>query len=41
MKRLPFTVTYNGTLGDFKTMMDKNCHILQIGTKLKEIFAEP
>ena len=38
---LPLTVTYNRTLPDLKTMIDKNWHILQIEPKLKEIFAEP
>ena len=40
-ERLPLTVTYNRTLLDLKTIIDKNWHILQIEPKLKEIFAEP
>ena len=40
-ERLPLTVTYNRTLPDLKTIIDKNWHILQIEPKLKEIFAEP
>ena len=40
-ERLPLTVTYNRTLPDFKAIIDKNRHILQIEPKLKEIFAEP
>ena len=40
-ERLPRTVTYNRTLPDLKTIIDKTCHILQIEPKLKEIFAEP
>ena len=40
-ERLPLTVTYNRTLPDLKTIIDKNWHILQIQPKLKEIFAEP
>ena len=40
-ERLPLTVTYNRTLPDVKTVIDKNWHILQIEPKLKEIFAEP
>ena len=39
-ERVPFTVTYNKTLPDLKTIMDKNWHILQIEPKLNEIFAE-
>ena len=38
---LPLTVTYNRTLPDLKTIIDKNWHILQIEPKLTEIFAEP
>ena len=41
IERLPLTVTYNRTLPDLKTIIDKNWHILQIEPKLKEIFAEP
>ena len=37
---LPLTVTYNRTLPDLKTLIDKNWHILQIESKLKELFAE-
>ena len=40
-ERLPLTVTYNRTLPDLKTIIDKSWHILQIEPKLKEIFAEP
>ena len=40
-ERLPLTVTYNRTLPDLKTIIDKNWPILQIEPKLKEIFAEP
>ena len=40
-ERLPFTVTYNRILPDLKTIIDKNWYILQIESKLKEIFAEP
>ena len=40
-ERLPLTVTYNRTLPDLKTIIDKNWHILQIEPKLKETFAEP
>ena len=40
-ERLPPTVTYNRNLPDLKTIIDKNCHILEIEPKLKEIFAEP
>ena len=40
-ERLPLTITYNRTLPDLKTIIDKNWHILQIEPKLKEIFAEP
>ena len=40
-ERLPLTVTYNRTLPDLKTIIDKNWHILQIEPKLKEIFTEP
>ena len=36
-----YTVTYNRTLPDLKTINDKNWHILQIEPKMKEIFAEP
>ena len=39
-ERLPLTVTYNRTLLDLKTIIDKNWHILQIEPKFKEIFAE-
>ena len=39
-ERLPLTVTYNRTLPDLKTIIDKNWHILKIEPKLKEIFAE-
>ena len=39
-ERLPLTGTYNRTLPDLKTIIDKNWHILQIEPKLKEIFAE-
>ena len=35
------TVTYNMTLPDLKTRIDKNWHILQIQPKLKEVFTEP
>ena len=40
-KRLPLTVTYNRTLADLKTIIDKNWHTLQIEPKLKKISAEP
>ena len=40
-EHLPLTVTYNRTLPDLKTIIDKNWHILQIEPKSKEIFAEP
>ena len=40
-ERFPLTITYNRTLPDLKTIIDKNSHILQIEPKLKEIFAEP
>ena len=40
-ERLTLTVTYNRTLPDIKTIIDRNWHILQIEPKLKEIFAEP
>ena len=40
-EHLPLTVTYNRTLTDLKTIIDKNWHILQIEAKLKEVFAEP
>ena len=40
-ERLPLTVTFNRTLPDLKTVIDKNGHILQIEPKLKQIFAEP
>ena len=40
-ERLTLTVTYNRTLPDLKTIIDRNWHILQIEPKLKEIFAEP
>ena len=40
-ERLPLTVTYNRTLPDLKTIIDKNWHILQIESKLKFFFAEP
>ena len=33
-ERLPLTVTYNRTLPDLKTIIDKNWHILQIEPKL-------
>ena len=36
-ERLPLTITYNRTLPNFKTIIDKNWHILQIEPKLKEI----
>ena len=39
-ERLPLTVTYNRTLPDLKTIIDKNWHIFQIEPKLKEIIAE-
>ena len=39
-ERLPLTVTYNKTLLDLKTIIDKDLHILQIETKLKIFFAE-
>ena len=32
---LPLAVTYNRTLPDLKTIIDKNWHILQIEPKLK------
>ena len=38
---MPLTVTYNMTLPDLKTRIDKNWHILQIEPKLKEVFTEP
>ena len=38
---MPLTVTYNMTLPDLKTRIDKNWHILQIQPKLKEVFTEP
>ena len=40
-ERLPLTATYNKTLPDLKTIIDKNWQILQIEPKLEEIFAEP
>ena len=40
-ERLLLTVTYNRTLPDLKTIIDKNWHILQFESKLKGIFAEP
>ena len=40
-EHLPLTATYNGTLPDLNTIIDKDWHILQIKPKLKEIFAEP
>ena len=40
-EHLPLTVTYNRTLPDLNTIIDKNWHILQIEPKLEEIFAEP
>ena len=40
-ERLPLTVTYNRTLPDLKTIIDKNFHILQTELKLKEIFSDP
>ena len=40
-ERLSLTVTYNKTLPDVKTVIEKNWHILQIEPKLKEIFTEP
>ena len=40
-ERLPLTITYNRSLPDLKTIIDKNWHILQIEPKLKETFAEP
>ena len=39
--RLPPIVTYNRTIPDLQTIIDKNWHILQIEPKLKEIFVEP
>ena len=39
-ERFPLAVTYNRTLPDLKTIIDKNWNILQIEPKLKEIFAE-
>ena len=39
-ERLPLTIMYNRTLPDFKTIIDKIWHILQIEPKLNEIFAE-
>ena len=33
-ERLPLTVTYNRTLPDLKTIIDKNWHILQIESNL-------
>ena len=38
---MPLTVTYNMTLPDLKTRIDKNWHILQILPKLKVVFTEP
>ena len=38
---LPLAVIHNRTLPDFKTIIGKNRHILQIKPKLKETFAEP
>ena len=38
---MPLTVTYNMTLPDLKTRIDKNWHVLQIQPKLKEVFTEP
>ena len=38
---LPLSVTYNRTLPELKTIIDKKWYILQIEPKLKEIFAEP
>ena len=38
---MPLTVTYNMTLPDLKTRIDKNWQILQIQPKLKEVFTEP
>ena len=40
-ERVPLAVTYNRTLPDLKTIIDRNWHILQIEPNLKEIFAEP
>ena len=40
-ERLPLIVTYNRTLRYCKTINDKNWHILQIESKLKNNFAEP
>ena len=34
-ERLPFTVTYNRTLADLKTVIVKNCDILNMEPKLK------
>ena len=39
-EHLPLTVTYNRTLPDLKTIIDKNWHIFQIEPKLKEIIAQ-
>ena len=39
-ERSPLTVTYNRTLRDLKTIIDKNWHNLQIEPKLKEIITE-
>ena len=39
-EHLPLTVTYNRTLPDLKTIIDKNWHIFQIEPKLKEILAQ-
>ena len=36
-ERLPLTVTCNSTISDFNRIIDRNCHILQIESKLKEI----
>ena len=35
VERLPLTATYNRTLPDLKTIIDKNWHILQIEPKVK------
>ena len=40
-ERLPLTGTYNRTLPDLKTLIDKNWHILQIEPKSNFYFAEP
>ena len=40
-EHLPLSGTYNRTLPDLETLIDKNWHILQIEAKSKKLFADP